>query len=94
MALPLAPLVPVVLKYGSVALAAWLLARHVSPARVDQRSEDALDDLPEGLTAARARDREQVNATGRFRRVITLVRSGRAIEIDAAFLARFRARQL
>lgn len=94
MALPLVPLVPIALKYGGVAVVAWFLARHVGPVRIDQRSEDALDDLPEGLTAARSPDREQVNATGRFRRVITLARSGRTIEIDASFLARFRARQL
>lgn len=94
MALPLAPLVPVALKYGGVALAAWLLARRIGPARIDQRSEDALDELPEGLTAAREPEREQVNAAGRFRRRITLTRTGRGLEIDAAFLARIRAKHL
>ncbi len=94
MALPLAPLVPVALTYGGVALAAWWLARRIGPARVDQRAEDALDDLPDGLATANVPAREQVNATGRLRRRITLTRSGRGIELDAAFMARLRARRV
>ncbi len=94
MPLPLAPLAGAALKYGGVAFAAWLIARRVQPARIDQRAEDALDDLPEGLAARRPADREQANMTGRYRRTIRLVGTGRALEIDAAFLARLRARRL
>ena len=97
MPLPLVPLAPAAvtaLKLGGVALVTWLVARRVQLARIDQRAEDALDDLPEGLAAARPRDREQVNAAGRFRRRIGLAGTDRAIEIDAAFLARLRARKL
>ena len=94
MPLPLVPIAGVALTSGVVAFAAWFFAQRVQPARIDQRAEDALDDLPEGLAAARPRDREQVNAAGRFRRRIGLAGSDRAIEIDAAFLARLRARRL
>ena len=97
MPLPLVPFAPAALtalKFGGVALAAWMLARHVHRARIDQRAEDALDDLPEGLGAARSQPREQVNAAGRYRRRIGLAGSDHAIEIDAAFLARLRARRV
>ncbi len=94
MALPLAPLFPLALKYGGVAFAAWWLARRAGPARIDQRAEDALDEMPEGLATARTPNREQVNATGRFRRRITLAGSGRGFEIDAGFMARLRARRV
>ena len=95
MPLPLVPIAGVALKYGGVALAAWWVARSVriQPARIDQRAEDALDDLDEGLAARRPTDREQANMTGRFRRVVRLPDGG-AVEIDAAFLARFRARRV
>lgn len=97
MPLPLVPLAPAAvtaLKFGGVALAAWVVARRVQVARIDQRAEDALDDLSEGLAAARPQGREQVSATGRFRRRIGLAGSGHAVEIDAAFVARLRARRI
>jgi hypothetical protein len=94
MPFPLVPIAGAALSFGGVAIATWFLARHVQPARIDQRAEDALDDLPEGLTARRPVDRDQGNMTGRFRRVIRLPGDGGAIEIDAAFVARLRARRL
>lgn len=94
MPLPLVPIAGIALKYGGVALAAWLVARQVSPARIDQRAEDALDDMPEGLGLRRPRDRAQHNATGRFLRRVHLPGMARAVEIDAAFYARFRARKI
>lgn len=95
MPLPLVPLAGAALKYGGVALAAWLVARTVSPspARVDQRAEDALDDLPDGLGLRRPRDRDQTNATGRLLRRVQLPGMDRPIELEAAFYARFRARK-
>lgn len=96
MPLPLLPLAAPVLKYGGVALATWLVARRLAPviheARIDQRAEDALDDLPEGLGARRPADREQGNLAGRYRRQIKVPGLGRSFEIDAAFIARCRAR--
>lgn len=94
MPLPLAPLATFAVKYGAVAIAGYALARQIQPARIDQRAEDALDELPEGLAMRSPRDREQVNATARARRVIRLGASGPGLEIDAAFLARLRFRRV
>lgn len=92
MPLPVAPIAAFALRYGSVALATWAAARQFSPGRRDQRAEDALDDTPEGLTARR--EPEQMNATGRMRRVIRWGNSGPAVEIDATALGRLRIRRL
>jgi hypothetical protein len=94
MALPLAPIAMVAMKYGAVALAGYAVARQMQPGRVDQRSEDALDELPEGLSAHRPRDRDQINGAARFRRVIRLGATGPGIEIDATALGRFRMRRV
>ena len=92
--LPLAPPAVTALKYGGVALAALWVARRVERARIDQRVEDAFDEMPEGLAAVRSDAREQVNATGRFRRRIGLAGRDGAIEIDAGFMARLRLRRV
>lgn len=94
MALPLAPIAGVALRYGAVALAAYALTRRAGPGRVDQRAEDAMDDLPEGFTAHRPRDRDQVNASGRVRRVIRLGAAGPGVEIDLSTLTRIRFRRV
>lgn len=92
MPLPLVPVAAVALRYGAVALATYALARSIQPGRRDQRSEDALDELAEGLTVRR--DPEQVNTTARIRRAIRLNRSGKGVEIDAAVLTRFRLKRI
>lgn len=92
MALPLAPIAAVALRYGAVALATYALARSVERGRRDQRAEDALDDAPEGLTAHK--DGEQVNTTARMRRVIRLGANGPGIEVDAVSLTRIRFRKV
>lgn len=92
MPLPLAPITAIALRYGTVALATWAVARQVERGRRDQRVEDALDGLHEGLTARRETD--QVNATGRFRRVIRFGTSGPGLEIDATALGRVRFRKV
>jgi hypothetical protein len=97
MPLPLAPLLPIALRLGMVATTTFALTRWVKsrthPGRTDQRAEDALDDLGEGLSlhqpADRAEDR-QTNATVRVRRVIRF--RGKVYEVDAGLLARFRLR--
>lgn len=93
MPLPIAPIAGIALRYGAVALAGYALSRQVTRGRVDQRGEDALDDVPEGLTAHRPQDRDQVNASGRFRRIIRLGQSGPGLEIDATALGRIRFRR-
>lgn len=94
------PLVPIALRLGFVAVAGYaarrLLASRTHTARVDQRAEDAMDDLGEGL-AVQHRDMadgsgQQTNRSLRLKRVIRWGKSG--IEIDAALLGRFRMRRL
>jgi hypothetical protein len=94
MALPLAPIAGIALRYGAVALAAYAATRAISPGRTDQRAEDAMDRLPEGLTGHAPRDREQMNGTARFRRVIRLGNAGPGVEIDAAAFGRIRFRRV
>lgn len=97
MPLPLAPLLPVMLRIGVVATTTIALTRLVGsahPGRTDQRAEDALDELGEGLAVHRPADRaedRQTNASARLRRVIRF--RGRAYEVDAGLMARFRLRE-
>ncbi|MBL9062979.1 hypothetical protein [Tabrizicola sp.] len=97
MPLPLAPLLPLALRFGVVATTTFALTRLVAathPGRTDQRAEDALDDLGEGLSLHRPADRaedRQTNATARLRRVIRF--RGKTWELDAGAMARFRLRQ-
>ncbi|MBT2132307.1 hypothetical protein [Aliiroseovarius lamellibrachiae] len=92
MALPLAPIAAVALRYGTVAMATYALARTVEKGRRDQRVEDALDDIDEGITTRR--DPEQVNATARIIRTIRLGNTGPGVEIDLTSLTRIRFRKL
>ena len=77
-----------------VALAGYAIIRRIGPGRIDQRAEEAIDDLPDGLTARRPTDREQFNMTGRLRRVIRFGADGPGIEIDAAAYGRVRFRRV
>jgi len=101
MPLPLAPLVPIVLRLGALAAAGMALRRamasSVAAGHTDQRAEDAMDDLDEGLAVHRPSDRmtdgdSQTNTTARLRRTIRWGKQG--VEIDAALLARFRVRRV
>lgn len=88
------PLVPIAIGLGGAALAGWTAFRRSQPARIDQRCEDALDQLPEGLATRRPDDRSgQSNASARLVRRITLP-GGRVVEIDAGLIARLRIRRL
>lgn len=98
MPLPLAPLLPLAVRLGLFASTTWAVGRWVRsrtyPGRTDQRAEDALDDLGEGLTVHRPADRtddRQTNATARLRRVVRF--RGRSYEIDAGLMARLRLRE-
>ena len=92
MAIPLAPIAGVALRYGAVAVATYAATRAIPKLRRDQATEDTLDTVEEGLETRR--DPEQVNATARFRRVIRVGRNGPAVEIDATGLARIRLRRV
>ncbi len=91
MPLPLAPLAPIALRYGAVAVAAWALTRQIERGRRDQRAEDALEDLPEGI--ALRREPGQGSLTTRWRRVIR-AGIGAGVEIDIAALGRIRIRRV
>ena len=88
------PILPVALGLGGAALAGWAAVRRSAPARIDQRCEDAMDELPEGLATRRPTDhRPQYNASARVKRRITLP-GGRIVEFDAGLIARFRITRL
>jgi hypothetical protein len=92
--LPLAPIASIALRAGAVAASAWVLRRVLAarrPGRIDQRAEDALDAMDEGLALHRPADRGQTNAAARLRRTIRWGENG--IEIDAALLGRLRIRR-
>jgi len=100
MPLPLAPILPIAIRLGAVA-AVGLAARrwvrqHSFPGRTDQRAEDALDGLGEGLSLHQPGDRSgegvsQTNTTARIVRVFRF--RGRTWELDAGLMARIRLRQ-
>ena len=92
MPLPLAPIAGIALRYGTVALATYAVTRKVSRGRRDQRAEDALDDLEDGLSMRR--DAGQANTTARIRRKIRLGNDGPGVEIDITALGRIIIRKL
>lgn len=100
-----ARVVPVALRFGAfaaAAYAAWRVGRAASATtqtgRVDQRTEDALDTLDDGVTIHKSRvlgdtdDNRQTNASARFRRQVRI--AGQTVEIDASAIARLRLRRL
>ncbi|MFE3836785.1 hypothetical protein [Pseudogemmobacter sonorensis] len=93
------PLLPLALRIGAAACAGYAaslwLARRSHAGRTDQRAEDALDDLQDGLALHSPRDladeARQSNAALRLRRRLRL--GGHEWEIDAGLLARLRIRR-
>lgn len=94
MALPLAPVAVVAARYGAVALAAYAISRKVNRSQTRQSSEDALDQVPEGLGAHRPKDRQQVNAEARWRWIIRRGQNGPGLGIDATVLSRLKFRRV
>ena len=92
MALPLAPIAGVALRYGAVAIAGYAIARRAKTARRDQRAEDAFDETEEGF--AWRRDGGQVNATGRVSRTVRIGQSGPGVEIDVTGWSRIKLRKV
>ena len=98
MPLPLAPLIPLAVRLGlvattTIAVTRWVRCR-TQVGRTDQRAEDALDEMGEGLAVHRPADRaedRQTNASARVRRVVRF--RGKAYEVDAGLMARFRLRE-
>jgi hypothetical protein len=94
MALPIVPIAVVAAKYGGVALAAYQVARRVHRGHTDQQVEDALDDLPDGISVHKPRDRAQTNVGFRFKRVFRASRTGKGLEVDITTLTRIRFRKV
>ncbi len=92
MPLPLAPIAGFALRYGAVAVAAYAVSRHVDRGFRDQRAEDALDDLNEGLSLNR--DGDQANVSGRYRRIIRIGDNGPGIEVDISGFGRVKLRRV
>lgn len=88
MAIQFAPIAGLALRYGAVAAAAWIAARNLPRGRRDQRLEDALDELPEGMTLRR--DGPDTQATASWRRVVRFRRGGPGIGVEAAGIGRLR----
>ncbi len=92
MPLPLAPVGSLVLRAGIVAAAGYLAGRRMERGFRDQRAEDALDDLQEGIFARR--ERGQINLEARSRRRIRLGETGPGLEIDFTSLSRLKFRRI
>ena len=92
MALPLAPIAGIALRYCAVALATYAIARKVPELRRNQASEDAMDDLDEGISFRK--DSDQVNTAGRFKRTVRLGANGPGVEIDATALGRIKFKKV
>ncbi|MEO0357914.1 MAG: hypothetical protein AAF386_06400 [Pseudomonadota bacterium] len=92
MALPVAPLAGLALRYGAVAVATYAATRAIPKLRRDQNTEDVLDTVEEGMELRR--DAEQISGTGRFRRVVRFGSNEPGIEIDATALTRIRIKKV
>ena len=88
MAIPLAPVAGLALRYAAVAGAAYLVTRQLERGRLAQAVEDEMDAVPEGVSARR--EDGQVNATARMRRVLRLGAGGPGVAIDGTLLGRLK----
>jgi hypothetical protein len=94
--LVLAPFLPIALRVGAVAVVGYAakraLAARTHAGRTDQRAEDALDDLNEGLGLHAPMD-----ATGQRNAALRVCRTfqfrGRTWQLDAGAIARWRFRE-
>ncbi|NSX54128.1 hypothetical protein [Parasulfitobacter algicola] len=92
MAIPLAPIATIALRYGVMMGAAYVVARKLPRAPRNQKNEDALDTVDEGVHLSKSND--QANATGRFRRIYRVSKRGAGVAVDTAFLARIKFKRV
>lgn len=92
MALPLAPIAMTALRIAPFAVAAYAAWRTLPEGHRDQRVEDAIDAMPDGLS--RHKDDDATRATVRFRRGVRLGSRGPGLEFDLAALGRLRIRRI
>lgn len=93
MALPITPLLGLAVRYGPIVatLAAAAAYNYARERYVDQRGEDLMDELGEGLDLTKTPDGTQMNARGRMRRKISIPGKG-SYDLDASFLGRISLR--
>lgn len=83
------PLIPIALAAGTVAV-----ARNIQVLPVDQRREDRLDAVEEGLAMSRDPQAQAVNGAYRYRRVVRWGDGGPGFEVDFTGLARLKVTKL
>ncbi len=94
MALPIAPFAVTAARYGTIAAVAYLASRRINRSQTHQGTEDAMDRVDEGLSANRPTDRQQVNGSVRYRRIIRIGRRGPGVEVDIVGLGRIKFRRV
>lgn len=87
MAVPIIPVAAAVI--GAVAL-----ARNIQVSPVDQRVEDCLDDMAEGVSIYRDPSSRQINGSTRWKRIIRFGKAGLGFEIDASAFGRIKMRKV
>ncbi|MCA8879587.1 MAG: hypothetical protein KDA73_06405 [Rhodobacteraceae bacterium] len=88
----IAPIAGYAARYVLMTLAFYLLLQARERLGHDQRTEDALDDLPEG--AALRRDGDGWRGGFRLHRVVRAGANGPGVAVDFAGLARLRLRKV
>ena len=91
MAIPLAPVAVLALKYGTVAALAFVIGKNAKPVPKDAIREKAFDDAQGGVSAYARREPGEVtgHAAAKIRHKIP----GVGLDFDAAILARLRFRR-
>ncbi|MGJ8582977.1 MAG: hypothetical protein ACSHXD_02690 [Marinosulfonomonas sp.] len=92
MPLPIAPIAGFAIRYGAVALATYAVSRRIERAHFDQRGEEAMDDVNEGLSVRR--DADQMNSAVRYSRTVRVGKTGPGLEIDVTALGRIRFKKV
>jgi len=90
MALPVIP----IFVAASALSGAIALARKLQVSPVIQDVEDALDTVDEGGSMRVIQDRDQINGSLRWKRVVRFGADGPGVEIDASALGRLRWRKV
>ena len=92
MAIPLAPVAVLALKYGTVAALAFVIGKNAKPVPKDAIREKAFDDAQGGVSAYARREPGEV--TGHAAAKLKHKIPGIGIEYDASLLARLRFRRV
>lgn len=98
MAVTIPPLAFLALRYGAVALAGYVAARHAPRGRFSRAVEAEMDAAPPGVHLARDESpdgrQRQVAGSARLIRTFGTGRLGPRFRIDATALARLKIRRL